>query len=180
MSKPTVFLGLLICVFLSILKAFGKNATNKNIVFLACNDFTPHAVYNVSSWRGTGTLSFGFNTGKSDSFIAYQDDQSFSYFSFFLVEGKMQTTVNFDNCPKHQITTQGNYSDAKWHQVRFERRQRIVRLSVDGCHSQTIRCGISGPSREEWHALYVGSIPFGTSRNILASPNILERALGSK
>lgn len=173
-------MGLLVRVFLFILKDFGKNATqNRNTFTLACNDFTSHAMYDVSAWRGTGTLSFVFNTGKSDSFIAYQDDQSFSYFDFFLVDGKMQTTVNFDNC-RSQLTIEGNYSDAKWHRVRFERRQRKVRLSIDGCHFQTIRCNISGPSRENWYALYVGSIPFGISRNSLAAPIILDRALQSK
>lgn len=177
MLKLITFLTLRICVFFFIPKALGRTPTQTSSVVLTYNEFNSHTQYDASAWRGTGTLSFFFNTGKSDAFLVYQDDRSFSYFHFFLVNGTIQATVNFDNCPKSQLIIRGNYSDGRWHRVSLARQIRNLTITVDGCHSQTISCDISSTAREKWKALYVGSIPIGIPRNSLANPRMADQAI---
>ena len=177
MSKLTAFLKLAICVFLFTLKVSGRTPTYFNIsVLLTYNDSNSHAVYDASALRGAGTLSFVFKTGKSDTFLAYQDDRSYSNFDFFLVNGTISTTINFENCCKRKLIIEGNYSDGQWHRVSLARQLHSLTLTVDGCHSQTISCCITN---EKWFALYVGSIPIEIERNLLANPNIHDQAITS-
>ncbi|XP_068669919.1 uncharacterized protein [Montipora foliosa] len=177
MLKLITFLTLRICVFFFIPKALGRTPTQTSSDVLTYNKFNSHTEYDASAWRGTGTLSFFFNTGKSDAFLLYQDDRSFSYFHFFLVNGTIQATVNFDNCPKSQLIIRGNYSDGRWHRVSLARQIRHLTITVDGCHSKNISCDISSTEREKWEVLYVGSIRIDIPRNSLANPSMADEAI---
>ena len=180
MAKFTGFLKCLTCVFLFVLKAQGSvQVQNASSVFLTYNEYKSHAAYDASAWRGPGSLSFLFNTNKSDKFLAYQDDRTYFNFDLFLVNGNIRARVNFDNCPWEELVVQGNFSDSRWHRVRLTRTLGNLTLSVDECHSQTIQCEISSPEEEKWHTLYVGSISFYISRNSLAKPGIFRQAIAS-
>ena len=180
MSKFTDVFISVACLCLSVLKAQGSVLTrNASNVFLSYNEGNSHSVYDACAWKGPGTLSFLFNTRKHNTFLAYQDDGTYSNFDLFLVEGKIRARVNFDKCPWEQLIIEGNYSDSRWHRVRLTRSLSNVTLTVDGCHSQSIVCDISSPERERWHALYIGSIPLHITMNSLANPGIFQQAIAS-
>lgn len=180
MAKFTGFLKCLTCFFLFLLKAQGSvQVQNASSVFLTYNEYNSYAEYNASAWHGPGSLSFLFNTNKSDRFLAYQDDRTYFNFDLFLVNGNVRARVNFDNCPWEELVIQGNFSDSRWHRVRLTRTLANLTLTVDGCHSQTIPCEISSPEGEKWNTLYVGSIPLLISQNSLAKPGIFRQAITS-
>ena len=180
MAKFTGCFKYLTCFFLFVLKAqVSVQGQNASSVFLAYNEFNSHAVYDISAWHGPGSLSFLFNTNKSDKFLAYQDDRDYFNFDLFLVNGNIRARVNFDNCPWEELVIQGNFSDSRWHRVRLTRTLANLTLSVDGCHSQSIPCEIPSSEGEKWDTLFVGSIPLFISLNSLAKPGIFRQAITS-
>ena len=187
MSAFAVFLKHLTWFIVFVLKVFGsvpsRNASNEFLAFNAEPASRPsyaYAVYDVRAWRGPGTLSFLFNTNKSKAFLAYQqDDRTYSNFDLFIDKGNIRAGTNFDKCPEKEFVIQGNFSDSRWHRVRLTRGLRNLTLTVDGCHSQFIPCDMSSPEKEEWYALYFGSIPLNVSSNSLAKPGIFFQAMAS-
>lgn len=180
MSLSTGFFIHAACLCLFVLKAQGSvPIRNTSSVFLSYSEYNSHTVYDACAWRGPGTLSFLFNTHKPDTFLAYQDDGTYSNFDLFLINGKIRARVTFDECPWEELVIEGNFSDSRWHRVRLTRELSNLTLMVDGCHSQTIPCDISSPEREKWEALYVGSIPLHISWNSLANPGIFREAIAS-
>lgn len=179
-----VFLKHLTWLIVFVLKAFGsvpsRNASNEFMAYNldpASQSSHAYAVYDVRAWRGPGTLSFLFNTHKSKAFLAYQDDRTYSNFDLFIDMGNIRARINFDKCPEKEFVIHGNFSDSRWHRVRLTRELRHLTLTLDECHSKFIPCDMSSPEREEWYALYVGSIPWNMSTNSLAKPGILFQAI---
>lgn len=172
MLYSTCFFTSLLCLCHSTLKAHATNpGKNAKSVLLSYHEDDAYSVYQPCARRKQGTLSF----------LAYQDDGNFNNFDLFLINGKIQARVLFDECGSNTQTLliKGNFSDSRWHRLQLRKEKTKLTLIVDGCHSQSISCSFPPSKETKWNALYVGKVPSHTKRNSLAKPSIIKETLVS-
>lgn len=182
MLYSTCFFTSLLCLCHSTLKVHATNpGKNAKSVLLSYHEDDAYSVYQPCACRKQGTFSFLFNTHQSKAFLAYQDDGNFNNFDLFLINGKIQARVLFDECSSNTETLliKGNFSDSRWHRVQLRKEKTKLTLIVDGCHSQSISCSFPPSKETKWSALYVGKVPSHTKRNSLAKPSIIKETLVS-